>query len=85
MRVLGIDQSFTNCAYSVWECDKLYDFGVISSDKEQPIHLRIKFIIKELRQIIPEERFHFVVLEGLIMGGIHSVSSRSLAELFYCI
>ena len=85
MRVLAIDQSFTNCAYSIWECDKLYDFGVISSDKEQPIHLRIKFIIKELRQIIQEEQINFVVLEGLRMGGIPSVSARSLAALFYCI
>jgi Holliday junction resolvasome RuvABC endonuclease subunit len=85
VRVLAIDQSFTNCAYSIWECDKLYDFGVISSDKEQPIHLRIKFIIKELRQIIQEEQINFVVLEGLSMGGIPSVSARSLAALFYCI
>ena len=64
MRVLAIDQSFTNCAYSIWENDKLYDFGVISSDKEQPIHLRLKFIIKELRQIIQEEQINFVVWEG---------------------
>ena len=85
MRVLAIDQSFTNCAYSIWEYGKLYDFGVISSDKEQPIHLRIKFIIKELRQIIQEEQINFVVLEGLSMGGIPSVSARSLAALFYCI
>lgn len=85
MRVLAIDQSFTNLAWSIWENDKLYDFGVLQSDKEQPTHLKIKYLIIELRKICLEEDVKHIVQEGLSMGGIPSVSARSLAALFYCV
>ena len=83
-RVISIDQSFTNCSFSIWEGDKLYDFGVISSNKEDAIHIRLKYIIGKLRNIIQEEGITQLVLEGLSLGGV-SNSSRSLGALFYCI
>lgn len=84
MKILSVDQSYSNTAFSIWEGDKLYDFGVISSSKEDKIHIRIKFIIQELRKIIQEENIDILVLEGLSLGGV-SNSSRSLGALFYCI
>lgn len=82
-RVISIDQSFTNCSFSIWEGDKLYDFGVISSNKGDAIHIRLKYIIGKLRNII-QEGITQLVLEGLSLGGV-SNSSRSLGALFYCI
>lgn len=84
MKVLSIDQSFTATAWSIWENDKLYDFSVISSSKDQSIPLRLKYILEELRKVIIENDIDQVVLEGLSLGGV-SHSSRSLGALFYCI
>jgi Holliday junction resolvasome RuvABC endonuclease subunit len=52
MRVLSIDPSFSASAWSVWENDKLYDFGVISSSKDLTIALRLKYILDNLRKIV---------------------------------
>ena len=85
MRVLSIDQSFTNSAWSIWEGDKLYDFGVITSPKNEQVHLRLKKVIQELRQVILENEIEFLVLEGLAMGNGVGTSARSLGALFYAI
>jgi Holliday junction resolvasome RuvABC endonuclease subunit len=83
-RIISIDQSYSATGYSIWEGDKLYDFGVISSNKEDATHIRIKYIIDRLRNIIQDEDITHLVLEGLSLGGV-SNSSRSLGALFYCI
>lgn len=83
-RVISLDQSYSATGYSIWEDTKLYDFGVIYSNKEDPIHIRIKYIIDKLRTLIQEEKITHLVLEGLSLGGV-STSSRSLSALFYCI
>lgn len=85
MRVLSIDQSFSASAWSIWEGDKLYDFGVISSPKNEQVHLRLKKIVFELREIILENGIEFLVLEGLAMGNGVGTSARSLGALFYVI
>lgn len=84
MRILSIDQSFTNSAWSIWENDKLYDFGVISSDKDTEYHERLKYILGELKKIILENEVERLVMEGLSLG-INSTSVRPLSALFYCI
>lgn len=83
-KILSIDPSFSATAWSVWENDKLYDFGVIASDKNLPIPHRLKYITNELRQVILENEITQVVIEGMSLGGV-SNSSRILSALFYTI
>ena len=85
MRVLSIDQSYSATAWSVWEGDRLYDFGVISSPKNEQVHIRLKKIISELKQVILENEIEFLILEGLAMGNSIGTSARSLGALFYAI
>lgn len=85
MKVLSLDQSFTNCAWSIWENNKLYDFGVISTGTSESLTKRIVFIVSKLKDIILENEISQVVLEGIILKGRITPSSPSLAGLFYCI
>ena len=82
MKVLSIDPSFTATAWSIWENEKLYDFGVISSSKDLTTPLRLKYILDNLRKVIIENEITQVVIEGMSLGGV-SNSSRMLAGLFY--
>ena len=82
MKVLSIDPSFTATAWSIWENEKLYDFGVVSSSKDLTTSLRLKYILDNLRKVIIENEITQVVIEGMSLGGV-SNSSRMLAGLFY--
>ena len=69
MKVLSIDPSFTATAWSIWENEKLYDFGVVSSSKDLTTPLRLKYILDNLRKVIIENEVTQVVIEGMSLGG----------------
>ena len=83
-RILSIDASLTNCAWCFFEDTVLTDFGVLHSNKDDDLHIRVHYLVKELESIIKENQVELVISEGLSFGSI-SPSARILAHLFYSI
>ena len=84
MKVLSIDQSFSNCGVIVWENGLIYDYFVIQTNKESDDVVRLAHIVDSLAETIKQESIEEVVIEGLSMGSV-STSARTLAGLFYSI
>jgi Holliday junction resolvasome RuvABC endonuclease subunit len=83
-RVLGIDQSFTKCAYVLLDDGVLVNFGIISSSKDEDIYQRAWGITQELLRFCHERPIDHCAIEGLAFG-MRGNATRDLAGLQFCI
>jgi Holliday junction resolvasome RuvABC endonuclease subunit len=75
MRVLALDQSLKVTGWSVYEDNKLIDYGTFSISPSKPIEQRLAQVQQELNELVHKyEEFDFVVLEGcqLQMGNVET-------------
>lgn len=88
MTKIGIDQSFTNTAYCLFENDVLIDFGVIKTVGKSKDGLetdyadRISRITEEIIDIINKNKVEEVSFEGLSMAK-NSTTARPLGGLYF--
>lgn len=89
MKIISIDQSFTNCAWCIaeWEGDgniTLHDVGVIHSNKGDNKYKRAEYIAKKLIKIVKEHQPEKLIIEQIAFGGIGN-AAKDLAGLLYVI
>lgn len=82
MKILSIDQSFSNCAVILWDNDKMIDFLVVQTTNEKEDYERIHYIGEEIRTLLLTHKVDLMVIEGMSFGSI-SNSVRKLAGLYY--
>lgn len=84
MNILGIDQSFTKCAYVLMENGVMTSFGIITSDKKEDIFKRAWTITQELMLFCLNRRIDEIHIEGLAFG-MRGNATRDLAGLQFTI
>ncbi len=69
MRILGIDPGLAATGFAVISTRsnsaRNIKYGTIRSDKRSPLGERIRFVVKELRKIIRQEKVHSCACESL--------------------
>jgi len=80
--LMSIDQSLSSSGIIVWQKDIAW--LIISSNKDDTIISRIRFITNEIKELIEKYDVTHVVIESLPYG-INSTSVRPLAGLYFCI
>ncbi len=68
MRVAGIDQSTTITGYSIFEDDKLVDYGRFEAPKKLDPVERINFMKENLDDFLETENIDYVVLEETFLA-----------------
>ena len=84
MKILGIDQSFTNCAWIVFEGDAVLDYNVIKSNKDDDKFARALYVATELVKVYNIHKPDHTSLEGLAFGSRGNVT-RDLSGLLFTI
>ena len=82
--ILGIDQSYTKCAWVFLKDNKLEDFGVISSNKNEDIFSRALFVSREIGNVYSKCVPSIVHFEGLAFN-MKGNRTRDLAGLQFAI
>lgn len=82
---LGVDQSYTSCAYVVSDDSlNVVAFGTITSDKNLDIYSRALHIAKKLVDISMQYKIHTLRIEGLAFA-MRGNATRDLAGLLFTI
>lgn len=82
---LGVDQSYTSCAYVVSDDNKnVIAFGTFKSDKALDIYSRALFIATSLVDIANQYNIHTLRIEGLAFA-MRGNATRDLAGLLFTI
>lgn len=87
MKILGIDQSYKNCAWVVLnkETTELIECGLIqTSIKDGNIFERARKIVNSLVEIVEKYKIDVISIEGLSFGGMGN-ATRDLAGLQFLI
>jgi len=82
--ILGIDQSFSNTGFCVYDCQTIIEASCISTKNDKSLEERIQIIVKEMLIIIKRYDIKQVVIEGMSFASMQA-SIRQLAGLFYVI
>jgi len=82
--ILGIDQSFSNTGFAVYDCNELIYCSCIATKNDKTLEERIFLIISEMNSIIKKFEIRQVCIEGLSFNS-RQASIRQLAGLFYVI
>lgn len=83
-KILGVDQSFTGCAYVMLVDDSVAEFGIIRSDKTTDMFARSLATALELCRLFDQFKPDIVKFEGLAFGMTGNVT-RDLAGLLFTI
>lgn len=87
MRILGIDQSFTNCACVLLDTDtdSVEAFVVFTSDKTQNHFQRARKIAVDILDLVDQIKPDLVAIEGISFGSMIGNVGKSLAGLQFTI
>lgn len=81
---IGIDQSFTKCAYVVLDDERMVSFGVIVTYKSDDIFKRAWNVTQELMKVCLDWSVELASIEGLAFG-MRGNATRDLAGLQFAI
>jgi len=82
--VIGIDQSYTGCAYTVFQDTEMVDFDIIRADKTQDVYTKAIGIATKISEICTKYKPNSINLEGLAFG-MTGNATRDLAGLLFTI
>lgn len=82
--VIGIDQSYTGCAYVIFHDMTMFDFGIIKADKTQDVYSQAMGIATAISDICTKHNPDSITLEGLAFG-MTGNATRDLAGLLFTI
>jgi Holliday junction resolvasome RuvABC endonuclease subunit len=84
MKILGIDQSYTGCAYVVMENGIMTDFGIVRTPKTDDMFTRARNTALQICDVYAQHKPDTTQLEGLAFGMIGN-ATRDLAGLLFTI
>lgn len=84
MRIISVDQSFTHCAYVVFEDNTMTEFGVFTSDKTKPMHIRAFDVASQIKDLYMRVAPDTILFEDLAYGSVGN-ATRDLAGLLFTI
>ncbi len=84
MKIISVDQSFTHCAYTVFENNAMTEFGVFTSDKTLPMHVRAFNIASQIVELYNRISPDKILFEDLAYGSVGN-ATRDLAGLLFTI